>query len=293
MKDFKMKDFKLIFTQKSPLTNPLSSDTIFGAFFYYLFLENEKKAKEYLGHFVSGDPPFIVSSLIPYQFLPFLGGGLVEIRSFSDQGKIKKTKKIEYLHEKTLQNLDCSDEYLKEESPYVAEKRIFVNLREEESLPYGLNLLWVKSKRLSLYLRIFKVEDENLIVEQVKKIFLFGIGKKFSIGLNHLEFQSIDPVEISNEGDYFINLSAFIPKKQESDYLNPIYYQLIPKYPRHGLIFGQEKPFKNKIFYLKEGSLFKTSKKQAFYGTVLNERLSNVIQNTLGIYISYPYFLKL
>ncbi len=285
-----MKDFKLVFTQKSPLTNSLSSDTIFGAFFYYLFLEDEEKAKEYHRLFVSGYPPFIVSSLIPYRFLPFLGGGLVELKSISDREKMKRIKKIEYLNEETLPNLTHLGDLPKYDSPYVAEKRVYVNLKGEESLPYGLNLLWIKSRKLSLYLRILKEDDKELIIEQLKKVFLFGIGKKFSVGLNHLEFESIDTVDIPSDGDYFINLSAFIPQKQEADYLEPVFYQLNPKYPRHGLIFGQGTPFKKKIFYLKEGSLFKAIKNKSFYGVVISRGLSRIIEETLGIYLCYPYF---
>jgi len=55
-------DYILIFNQKSPLINQLTSDTLMGGFLYYLSLFDKQKFLEFYDKFCLGEPPFLTSS---------------------------------------------------------------------------------------------------------------------------------------------------------------------------------------------------------------------------------------
>jgi len=63
-------DYILIFNQKSPFINPITSDTLMGGFLYYLSLKDKAIFSSFYQEFYNGKPPFLTSSFFPYPYIP-------------------------------------------------------------------------------------------------------------------------------------------------------------------------------------------------------------------------------
>ncbi len=306
-----MKVLRLIFNQKSYFSNLISSDMIIGGFLYYLAIEDKIRFEKYLRDFKNYQPPFLVSGVLPHDYLPFLGGNFVEIfDDISNKDQLKKLKKINYLKKVIVLNLKNNLNYqvvLANNADLIKDSKIQVNIKDRrindgENLPYEIDIYHFKEKeklinQSDIYLKVFNKEEESFIIDFLKKIFTFyGLGKKANVGFNQLKLSDIDEIDFPDVGDYFINLSAFIPKKDEKNQFSVLSTEIVAKRPKHGKYFGGDKPFKRQIFYLKEGSLFKLINKKEendFFGEILTSNLSLTIPSTIGVYYCFPFYFNL
>jgi len=294
-------DYILIFNQKSPLINRLTSDTLMGGFLYYLSLFDKQKFLEFYDKFCLGEPPFLTSSFFPYFYLPVNGNFLLSfVKEKENLSVVKKIKKISFVEEGFFEEKD-KEGFLfrkieeKDESYYLHIKREMVNIKDKkenqgQALPYTIDGYYFKDKKGYFLLRIFEEKEKDFIIDFFKQIFNFGIGKRVSVNFNHFEFEDLRKIELKNEGESFLNLSFCQFKGEEKNLIEPLFFDIEEKNPRLGPIFSLGRPFKKSFFGIKEGGVFKAKDKRPFFGMV-NKSLYPK-ENFLPIQIVYclPYY---
>ena len=298
------KDYILVFNQKSPFINPITSDTLMGGFLYYLSLYDKSAFVSFYKDFYNNNPPFITSSLFPFSYIPINFNFLSSFFSVDEKNDFgKKIKKINFV-KKFFFEAEDKKNYLRllaEKSSFDyfnLVKREMVNIKNKEEnegkvLPYTFKGYFFKNKKAYFFLRIFKLEKKELIVSLFKEIFLYGLGKRSSINFNYFEFEKEEEIEIGRQGDYFINLSLCQFQNNEKDFIEPLFFDIEEKNPRLGPFYGKDKPFKNSFFAIKEGSVFRSKVKSPFYGRV-NTNLYPKSQDFYPLQILYclPYYFS-
>jgi len=298
-------DYLLIFNQRSPFLNPITSDTLMGGFLYYLSLYDKSTFTSFYQDFYNNNPPFITSSLFPFEYIPINSNFLASFFSTEEKNTIgKKIKKINFVKKDFFEIADKKNylQSLVENSSFSyfdLVKKEMVNIKDKEkndnrALPYTFKGYFFKNKKAYFFLRVFKLEKKELIISLFKDIFFYGLGKRSSINFNHFEFEKEEAIKISQEGDYFINLSFFQFDSNEKDLVEPLFFDIEEKNPRLGPIYGKSKPFKNSFFGVKEGSIFKTKEKRSFFGRV-NPGLYPKNKDFFPIQILYclPYYFSI
>jgi len=121
-----------------------------------------------------------------------------------------------------------------------------------------------------------------------------GIGRDRTVGLNHfdLSYKEHD-MKLGGVGKRFVTLSKYIPRLEEINKNGEMAYDVIPWVSRvdNSYDFGGDRFIKDRVFYMKEGSIFEANEKKEFYG-----RLVDVCQiEGKAIYqsgLSFPVFFN-
>ncbi|MEM5832220.1 MAG: type III-A CRISPR-associated RAMP protein Csm4 [Candidatus Aenigmatarchaeota archaeon] len=151
------------------------------------------------------------------------------------------------------------------------------------------------SQKLKLYFLI-KTDDINYLKPVFKYLEDTGIGRDRFTGKGWFKFGNPEEVRNfleNNNGTTFITLSRYIPKLDEIE-KEKMFYELISYSSKVESMFEfkGEDVFKDKVIYVKEGSIFKAKKKQEFYGQIpVVKKINNteILQNGLA----FPVFIKI
>lgn len=121
---------------------------------------------------------------------------------------------------------------------------------------------------------LLKTDEISLLeplVNRNKFLSDHGIGGDRNIGFNHFKL-SLEELNLNlgGEGKIFVTLSKYIPVVEEidanKDFLS---YDVIPYISRVDNTYDFRGKFvKDRVFYMKEGSVFKAKEKKEFYGRI-------------------------
>lgn len=121
-----------------------------------------------------------------------------------------------------------------------------------------------------------------------------GIGGDRTVGINHfdLSYKEVD-LKLGGESKRFVTLSKYIPRLEEINKNGDMSYDVLPWVSRvdNSYDFGGQRFIKDRVFYMKEGSIFEANEKKEFYGRLMDvcQIESNTIyQNGL----SFPVFFN-
>lgn len=289
-----MKDYLITLKLKSAVIKPIVSDQISGGLLYFLSIKDKVLFKKFYQGFIENKPPYIFSSLFPHDYLPINSNFLNEIvfENKLTKDESKKIKKISFIHKDFFQNIANHKNNLLNESrsSIILKNRRTMVSQKNETL-YTEFFYQYKDKKVDVYLRVFEDFDLTLIDE----FFSYFIGKKISSGFSNFEVREVKEIKIPTDGDYFINLSAYIPNYDEKDIYEPLYFDFFVKYPKLGVLVGGKNPFKKKIILVKEGSVFRLKNQSYnlnYFGNVL-KNVSLAKKEAIQITLSFPYFFKL
>jgi CRISPR-associated protein Csm4 len=123
-----------------------------------------------------------------------------------------------------------------------------------------------------------------------------GIGGNRTVGRGYYEIKNEGEVKLPDATDkpLFIPLSKYLPAENEIDWdSEKNYYQLIPYQPRFDTMFFKGGEFiKERVTYLKEGSILQAKAKKEYYGRLYPAaKFQNQTIYQCGLTI--PVFLKM
>ncbi|WP_456393653.1 type III-A CRISPR-associated RAMP protein Csm4 [Persephonella sp.] len=288
-----MKVYKIDIAPISLFKELPSSYTIFGAICWgYLLLYGEEKLNRLINQFVEGNIPFLLSSIFPRKgksyFFP--KPNLKAIREENGEIDYKKLKRIKYIDIETLKKV--LNGQIKTESEL--HKEINNKSLSEISVAQGDSIPHASIDRFSsttsgeggLYFEDAVAVNEsffliaiidNEIMRSLKAVFNLlqdiGIGGNRSIGYGRVVFGDIEPFPelekyIKDQTNKFITIAPIIP--EENTYkLSDSYWDY---FTFQGAIdnnyaFKNVDIWKEKVFYIKEGSVMTVSDPKSFYGS--------------------------
>ncbi len=258
------KIYRLKIKIKGYFVNPITGDQLNGGFLYYLSLVNKEMFNLFFEEFIKNQPPFVFSSFLPSGYLP-INSQFLTNHLFSDLLKdeskiIKKIKFIPAKYFSELSNLK-KDELLMiaKEKIIIEEKLAKVSIKNDTL--YNQGIISYTSKYADVYFSFSNFEFDD-ISSYLEEYLAYFVGKKVSAGFSNFSLFSSEKLENLGSGDYLINLSTFIPKKEEANLYQPLFFDFFTKYPKLGNLFDGGNPFKKKIILVKEGSVFKKKTKE-------------------------------
>ena len=288
-----MKLYKVDITPLSLFKDVPSSYTLFGAISWgYRILYGEEKLKNLLQNFEKNNPEFLISSIFPrigntYYFpKPNLKAKRVDDSNF-DYKKLRKVSYIEFdILKKVLENEIKNEFQLHEEltKKQIKEK---VSLTAKDAIPHAsIDRLYnttegagnfyfeeIVTLKEGYFLIAFNNED---VKKEVVAVFRFlqdiGFGGNRSIGYGKVIFGEPEPFKeiekyFYNKTDRFILLSPIIPEKETYEFRNSFYdYFTFRGAVDNNYDFKDVDIWKEKVIYLKEGSILKVKNPKNFYG---------------------------
>jgi len=320
------KTTKILLQQKSGLLSDLQSDTIFGHFCWRMReIAGEEKLKEFLKFYKNNEPVFTISDNLFEKDGEVFFPKPIYSRPISEKEKLTKAEKLKqmciykerkskkYIDKDTL-NFFLSGDYENyeknidnSESIKTFEDHLRTNVQiSRDTLTAEKGKLFSYSpKYLNSHLKknespvdmclLIKVIDQKNYVdfnceELIKEVFRIGYGKKKSSGFGEFEIKGditeYDEINEPVNSNGFICFSNYLPSKDEK--ITDSYYDYHVKYGKLGEQYSQsDKPFKKPIIFFTQGSCFKTSNKEEWYGRCTNEsdKISTkpeVIQNGIA-----------
>ncbi len=288
-----MKVYKIDITPLATFKELPSSYTIFGAVCWgYLLLYGEQKLNELLSKFAEGNTPFLLSS-----FLPRIKGSYYfpkpKLKSIREKNKnldYKKIKKIEYIDLETLEKV-LKGQINTETSLYevliskdIPETAIY----EKNSIPHASidRLSTTTSGEGRLYFEeIVTINDIFLLVairdkeilNNLKAVFNLiqdiGLGGNRSIGYGKVLFGNFEPftkVEkyLNNKSNKFLTLAPLIPEENTYNLSNSYWeYFTFQGAIDNNYDFKNIDIWKDKVIYIKEGSVLTVKNLKSFYGS--------------------------
>jgi CRISPR-associated protein Csm4 len=309
-----LKAYRIVYL--SP-TSIIRSFTLFGAICWnYKLIYGKEKLEDLLNEFIH-NPPFFISSAFPYikdQFLfpkPILPlkGEKIDFETKIQRKAFKKAQFVTFsIFKEILEgNIKYEEDFSRFniKSGIIQEKELELKLeitrhtqvrnlisRNNHS---SLNLYFIESdyKLYDEYFLIYFLN--NNFIKEINNIFKLieenGIGGKKSIGWGKVQIQEIENEFISEiekkinfKNKCFVTLSPIIPSQNIIS--NNSYYEIetIKSYTDSTF---EKKFLKNKVLYLKEGSLIVKSEDK------LTGLLKNVGNNIYQYGLEFPLEVKL
>lgn len=278
---------------KSSFPN-LHSDTLFGALTYAISELYPEELEGFLDLFKNKQAPFLLSSTFPFinfndekvRFFPKIISNLKNLK-FKDEihfmDKNKEFKKIDFIEESiflgiisgktkeediinNLQDYVTSNNLLHLKDSFPKEFR-FKNAKsldphnvinrltnESEGVFYGEGTQY---KNMGLFFLV-KFEDDSfkdILISALRFLEDRGFGVDISTGKGQFTFETEDFTFEDIEGDYFTNLSRFIPSKED--------LKIVDKNSSYEIGFkrgtSREGQLRKQVRFFKEGSTFKKS----------------------------------
>lgn len=296
----KVEDYLIKIKIISGFNKRISADQLTGGFLYFLNLKKDSRFEKFYQGFLKNNPSFIFSSLLPNGYLPLNSNFIIE-KIFSQslsKDEIKKLKKIKYLKKEWFENLNAyKDEIQKmaENSTNIERKDRLIKVSIKNDALFADEVINFVDKTGNIYLRIFNQSlDIKTEKENIAQFISYFVGKKVSSGMANFAVEKIESIKLPTEGDFFINLSPFVPIKEEEEIYQPLYFEYFIKYPKLGIATGGKNPFKKKIIQIGEGSVFemKAKENKFFYGGIL-KNVSVAFKDAIQVCLGYPYYFKL
>ncbi|MEN3013931.1 MAG: hypothetical protein ABDH23_04870 [Endomicrobiia bacterium] len=315
-----MKTYKILFKINSSVITPLQADTFFGCICWAIrYLYGESSLVEFLETYKE-EPPIILSDGYPEGFIskpilkPITYDKVVILaedlfgksrKSLMDCIlKIKKLRKIKYLHISDFENLkeNLSEFTLlklllnKEQT----QPKIFSTLVFRNTINRKTNTVLLEgglhpseetfyTTNINIFLKTeFRPEKLKTIFEY---ICLSGFGRSASSGKGAMEFISIEETKLplSKNPNAFMSLSCFIPKKTDPQ---KGYYQIFTKYGKLGGDYARSRnPFKKPLLMFTSGSVFIDNPVKEYYGGLVEKVCDN--SNIKHYAYAFPIGVKL
>lgn len=124
----------------------------------------------------------------------------------------------------------------------------------------------------------FLLKTENIeflkpVIGEDKFLSDHGMGGERNVGFNHFRF-SVEEISAipQGKGKTFVALSRYIPQKDEIDAHSPTTcYDVLPVVSKvdNSYRFQGKRFVKDRVFYMKEGSVFEALEKKEFYGSTI------------------------
>lgn len=227
---------------KSSFSTKLRSDTLWGLLINAIGkVYSEATIVELINLYVSGTPPFVISSAFPFYYeneeriellpKPISDGIRTSQLSKEDMDSLKLYKKVSYLPKKTFENIINAK--ISETQYYLSKEWITIksNTTEEQILKTTIDRLTSgtaeKNGRGQLHYSneiffkngglFFLVDGDFEYIEGALRFLShFGIGGKNSRGKGFFEF-SVDDFQLNIPSDFhsFITLSLLAPAEEE------------------------------------------------------------------------------
>lgn len=263
---------------ESPLSTPLTADTLWGHICWYIReSRGESALKEFIHRFQS-DPPFLLSDAFPFEFIPFplipitnrVESEIIKAQlpdSTADKrkklflfNKLKKLKKARFIPYQRLSKIAQEFDILKlfnellatEEiekppksytiiEPHVSIDRLTLTAKEGQ-LFFTSSEVYEKSDSPSQWIiALIRDFDESELFRYLKEIGNIGYGADRSVGRGRFEVEAPKPLapQPLREANLGIALSHFVPAQND-----PIsgYWNLSTKFGRVGGIFSIKHP---------------------------------------------------
>lgn len=205
--------YRLKIKNKGYFINPITGDQLNGGFLYYLSLVNKELFQLFFDTFLKDNPPFLFSSFFPSGYLPinsqFIVSALVENLS---KDETKSLKKISFL---PVDFFSKFSQLNKDNLLSISQEKIF-NIKKlakvsiKNDTLYNEQLITFSSNMIDLYLFIENFDFDD-IKNYLEEFICFFVGKKVSVGFSNFSLISGSKMDNLGSGDYFINLSPFIP----------------------------------------------------------------------------------
>lgn len=139
-------------------------------------------------------------------------------------------------------------------------------------------------------------EDINFFAPVFRWLSDTGIGGNRTLGRGHYDIEIEGEVSLpsTTDGNIFISLSKYLPANKEIDWQSEKnYYELLPYQPRFDTMFFKGGEFiKDRITYLKEGSILQSKEKREYYGT-LHPSAKFRDQTIYQCGLTIPVFIKM
>ncbi|QCT95331.1 hypothetical protein FE773_09035 [Caminibacter mediatlanticus TB-2] len=270
----------------TPFCFDLRGDSIFSHIVAYDYLEGGNLFDNYLEKV-----NLIVSDMMPFKYvykptLPF--------RFFKhcvNEEDKKKLKKKNWINIKDLQygNLcKVEDVNFKHKQIVVRNSinRLSFSTDDEGFSPYSNEEISVNRN-----LWMFCLVDKNIkdkVIELVKKLGKYGIGKDVSIGKGKFEVEVLENDFIEDiKSNYYLTLSPAIIDGYES------YYLPFVRFGKYGLDRAFKNPFKKPVLLADSGAVIKSNKKIKFIGKAITNNQSEDKKSFFqGYSIVIPFKLK-
>lgn len=259
-----MKKYRLKIKIKGFFANPITGDQLNGGFLYYLSLVNKDLFELFFEGFKKGKPPFIFSSFLPEGYLPINSQFIVyHILQELTKDETKILKKINFLPIDFFPRLSelKKDDFIKISENNAVKKEKLAKVSLKNDTLYNQQLISFTSKMADVYFAFDNFEFGD-VKDYLQDFIAYFIGKKVSVGFSNFILVSWEELTDLGSGEYFINLSPFIPKKEEENFYQPLYFEFFTKYPKMGSLIGGGNPFKKKVILVKEGSVFVIKKEK-------------------------------
>jgi len=142
---------------------------------------------------------------------------------------------------------------------------------------------------------LLKTDDIDYLKPVFKYLEDSGIGRDRFTGKGNFKFSEPEECVLpTNEENTFITLSRYIPRIEEIVVnKEKMYYEIISYYSKvdSTFEFKGEDVFKDKVIYIKEGSIFEAKEKKDFYGvTPIVKKLNE--KQILQYGLAFPIFGK-
>lgn len=311
-----MNIYKVDITPYSVFKSLPSAYTIFGAISWaYRLLYGEENLTKLLNNFEQGNIPFLISSIFPKQdknlllpkpilksirkstnqkidFKKFKRINFIPIDLFTEilQGKIQDELELNLKLEEI--NLSTTKFATVDNIPHASIDRITGSTGEGGELYFeeivaiseGYFFLAVESQEIKQ-----KIESSLKVIEDI------GLGGNRSIGFGKVKFGKLEEIKqlkeyFTNKTDRFITLSPVIPDNK-INYKESFYdYFTFRGAVDNNYDFKGMDIWKNKVFYLKEGSQIKVKENSNYYGNLIKNQKAG--KNIYQYGLAFPLYIQ-
>ena len=281
-----MKLIKFEIIPKSSFISFPKGDMIFGFFASGLFLNGDKRLKNYLNE----ESKIIFSDFLPNRYLPkptlpleFFGVDDSQKKEFRKKSWIK----VDELQKGNIFNVE-KIEFYKTQTVIrnSINRKTFSTDDSGVFAPFALEELRFLEP-VSLYVMF----DENSfnqaeIEDRLNQMGKIGFGKKNSIGKGQFEAKLVDnDIDLDIKSNYYLTIS---PTILNNDNIEKSYYDI---FNRFGKFANSNTPFKKPTILAQSGAVINLKDKQKYIGKAINNGYSQ-ISFVQGYSIAVPFNFK-
>lgn len=272
--------YKLTLRPQSAFITPLKGDTLFGQLCWQIRESfGEARLTELLSGYTANTPFAVVSDAFIQGTLPMPNVPMHLKTGASQQGQLKKLKKIKFINvealhlpvknwlsnAKTLESNGLPQSF---QGLHNSINRLTNSTTGDAFSPFTLNKYsYPNNSLLDCYLVL---DTTKLDLEEAKEIIatigLIGYGRKANTGHGKFSLESIEKIEPSTyanpNGQSYLTLA---PCRVAPEGWNTpqCYYQLFTRFGRHGIQLVHTQPFKQPVMLMETGAVLTPQKMDA------------------------------